>query len=167
MATTFVKIATVTVGAGGSATIDFTSIPSTYTDLCLKMSSRDNSSFVANNIVLSLNGSSASFSTRNLYGNGSTATSNTNTGAGLANAANSTANTFSNTEIYFPNYAGSTNKSYSTDSVVENNATEAYDWFYAGLWSNTAAINQITITAGSSASFRQYSTATLYGISKS
>jgi hypothetical protein len=165
MPNTYTKIASVSLSSS-SATMSFTSIPATYTDLLLKFSARDTSSFVANNIVLTINGSAVT-STKNLYGNGSAATSNSNVGAGLANAANSTASVFSNTEIYFPNYASANNKSFSTDSVVENNATEAYDWFYAGLWSNTAAITSLTLTAGSSASFVQYSTATLYGIVKS
>ena len=33
MATTFFKIASATVGSGGASSIDFTSIPQTYTDL--------------------------------------------------------------------------------------------------------------------------------------
>jgi hypothetical protein len=36
MANTFELIASSTVGSGGAANIDFTSIPATYTDLCLK-----------------------------------------------------------------------------------------------------------------------------------
>ena len=161
-------IASTTVGAGGAASVTFSSIPSTYTDLCVKFSARDNSSYVANNIALSFNGSTASFSVRNLYGNGSSALSGTASNqAGLAAAANATASTFSNSEFYIPNYAGSTNKSYSGDTVSENNATEAYDWFNAGLWSNTAAITSITITAGSSATFQNYSNFYLYGIKNS
>ena len=37
MANTYVAIATVTVGSGGAASIDFTSIPATYTDLVVKL----------------------------------------------------------------------------------------------------------------------------------
>lgn len=168
MPNTFTLIASSTVGAGGATSVTFSSIPSTYTDLCVKFSARDNSSYVANNIALSFNGSTASFSVRNLYGNGSSALSGTASNqAGLAAAANATASTFSNSEFYIPNYAGSTNKSYSGDTVSENNATEAYDWFNAGLWSNTAAITSITITAGSSATFQNYSNFYLYGIKNS
>ena len=57
MADTFVKIATVTVGSGGAATIDFSSIPSTYTDLCIKHSLRNGSINVSNAIRLTINGS--------------------------------------------------------------------------------------------------------------
>jgi len=165
MANTFELIASSAVGSGGASSITFSSIPSTFTDLCIKFSARDNSSYIANNIDLSFNGSTASFSVRNLYGNGTSATSGTQSNAaGLAAAANATANTFGNSEFYIPNYAGSTNKSYSGDSVSENNATEAYDWFYAGLRSNTAAITSITITAGSSATFQNHSNFYLYGV---
>ena len=41
MAVTFTQIASVTVGSGGAASIDFTSIPSTYTDLCIKTSIKE------------------------------------------------------------------------------------------------------------------------------
>jgi hypothetical protein len=41
MATTYEAIATVEVGSGGAATIAFTSIPGTYTDLKLVASTRD------------------------------------------------------------------------------------------------------------------------------
>ena len=79
----------------------------------------------------------------------------------------STANTFANGEFYIPNYAGSTNKSVSADGVTENNATAARATLTAGLWSNTAAINQITLLPIAGGTFAQYSTATLYGISNS
>jgi hypothetical protein len=36
MATTYEAIATVEVGSGGAANIEFTSIPATYTDLVIK-----------------------------------------------------------------------------------------------------------------------------------
>ena len=40
MPVTYKPIATVTVGAGGAASIDFTSIPGTYTDLLVLISAR-------------------------------------------------------------------------------------------------------------------------------
>jgi hypothetical protein len=79
-----------------------------------------------------------------------------------------TANTFSNGEMYIPNAFGSTYKSVSADAVAENNASTAYMAMQAGLWSSTAAINQITLTPDTATSplFQQYSTASLYGILK-
>ena len=40
MANTFVLLASTTVGSGGASSIDFTSIPATYTDLVVKVSGR-------------------------------------------------------------------------------------------------------------------------------
>lgn len=166
MPNTFTKIASVTVGSGGAANIEFTSIPSTYTDLCLVYSTRTTAVSVSGNDIISLNGSSASFTGRRLYGSGASAASDTvTTWAGFNSASTGTASTFSNSLIYFPNYAGSTNKSYSIDSVQEQNGTTAYMGLNAGLWSNTAAITSIRFTPDSG-NYAQYSTATLYGISK-
>ena len=172
MADTFVKIATVTVGAGGSSSIDFTSIPSTYTDLCLKLSLRGSaSSGVADQIYATFNGSTSGYSGKWLEGSGSSAASSGGTSLTKAYFLNTTynsatANTFGSTDVYIPNYAGSNNKSFSVDTVAETNATTQYMDLVAGLWANSAAINQITITPASS-TWAQYSTATLYGISKS
>jgi len=168
MANTYTKIASVSVGSGGAATIDFSSIPTTYTDLLIKVSSRTSATGVAENLLVKFNNSSATFSNKTLRGSGSAAVSysfTTNGFGGFLNAATSTSSTFGNTEIYIPNYAGSTNKSFSSDSVTENNATEAYALLAAGLWSTTTAINQITLYSDSSGTIQQYSTATLYGIS--
>ena len=168
MANTMALIQSVTVPSGGSASIDFTSIPSTYTDLVLEFSARTAQSEVATWLKIAFNGSASSFSSRYLVGNGAAASSSTLAQyGGDAVSATSTASTFSNVQIYIPNYAGSTNKSYSVDSVTENNATSAYALMIAGLWSNTAAINQITLTPNTGANFVQYSTAYLYGISNS
>ena len=165
MPNTFTLIASSTVGAGGAASIDFTSIPSTYTDLCLKVSVR--STGVATSLDIALNGSTASFTNKYLQGSGSAASSGSLARyAGLTTGSDLTANTFANCDIYIPNYSGSTNKSFSGDAVQENNATTSYAGLVANLWSNTAAINQITLS-NSTGNFAQYSTAYLYGISKS
>jgi hypothetical protein len=171
MANTYVAIATVTVGSGGANSIEFTSIPGTYTDLVLKVSGRSNTS-TAQGIFFSLNGSTSSRSTRDISGDGSSASSGSATDGytgGTILGTGATASTFGNTEFYFPNYAGSTNKSFSLDTVAETNATTAYVNLAAGLWSNTAAITSIKLTIGSTAAhdFVQYSTATLYGIKNS
>jgi hypothetical protein len=161
---TFEKIATTEVGSGGAATIDFSTILTSWTDLAILVSARSTSSGDIFN--LSFNGSTSSFSGIYLYYENTTANSGSLARyGGRVNTSSTTASTFSNTMIYIPNYAGSTNKSYSSDSVSENNAAAAPGSLIAGLWSNTAAINQITLTP-SAGNFAQYSTATLYGIKK-
>ena len=168
MANTFELIASSTVGSGGAASIDFTSIPSTYTDLVLKVSGRSSNAANEANCSISFNGSTANFSSKALYGDGASVASFTrsdNTNIFLVTAATNTASTFGNAEFYFPNYAGSANKSFSVDDVTEGNMTNAYAQFHAGLRSNTAAINQITlITQGAGALFVQHTTAYLYGV---
>jgi hypothetical protein len=170
MAFTFSKLATVAVGAGGSATISFTNIPQNYKDLCIKVSARSGrTSFPDDGLLIALNGSTSGFTQRGLEGNGSNASTFT-AGWGTANSiANingptSTANTFSNNEIYIPNYTSSNYKSITSDSAQENNQTTAYQDMYADLWSNVTAITSITFSTYSTTNFTQYSTATLYGI---
>ena len=176
MPNTFIKIASVTVGSGGASSIDFTSIPSTYTDLCLKLSTRTNNTGVR---VRFNSDSAANYSWRRLDGNGSGAFSNNNTTYGspyntflyfsMQNFTTDTADTFSNGEMYVPNYTSSNQKSASLDSVAENNAATAYMAMQSGLWTGTAAITSIALTpdTSTSPSFAQYSTATLYGIKNS
>lgn len=167
---TMVPIETVEVGAGGQAAIEFTNIPQTYTDLCLKISSRDDrgGGTVNNLFSISLNNSTSNFSNRQLWGSGSAASSVTDP-FGVTNmvafetGSGATASTFANTEIYIPNYASSNNKSISIDAVSETNGTTAYTVLNAMLWSNSAAITSIKITPDT-ANFVQYSTATLYGV---
>jgi len=86
---------------------------------------------------------------------------------GDATGASATASTFGNQEVYFPNYAGATNKSYSADSAGENNATTAYLTLSAGLWSQTSAITSLEFYDRGVGNFVQYSSAYLYGIIKS
>lgn len=157
----------VVVGAGGATSIDFTSIPSTYTDLVIKLSTRSNNAFFVDSIGIRFNGSTSSYSFRQLFGSGASAGSQTASSypENYSNGNTSTSNTFGNIEFYIPNYAGSTNKSISSDGVSENNSADAYATLTAGLWSNTAAITSISLRSTSSNNFLQYSTAYLYGVS--
>jgi hypothetical protein len=163
MALQLYKIATVEVGSAGASAIDFTSIPQGYTDLKLVISARTTTD---DYITVKFNGSSANFTTRHLYGTGSASASNNDTLGIVGNATGGTytANAFASLDVYIPNYAGSTNKSFSADGVTENNATFALTTLRANLWTNTAAINQITIVSLTPYNFVQYTTATLYGI---
>lgn len=158
-------IASATVGAGGASSIDFSSIPSTYTDLCIKLSVRPNS---ADSIAVKFNNSTTGYTSKNLEGSGSSASSGNNPASGryINYALLTTSNTFTSAEVYIPNYAGSNNKSAQADGVGEANATLAYADLNAILWSNTSAINQVTLYFVSQ-NLVQYSTATLYGIKNS
>jgi hypothetical protein len=163
MANTFELIASSTVGSGGAANITFSSIASTYTDLVLKFSLRTDASLGQDNVKLYINGGTANqyLTTKDIRGNGSAASSSTE--VMVINGNTATSNTFGNGEIYIPNYAGSTNKSMSADSVSENNATTAFTFLNALLWSQTSAITSIAI-GSATGNLMQYSTAYLYGV---
>jgi hypothetical protein len=167
MPNTFTLIASSTVGSGGAADIDFTSIPSTYTDLFIFASLRTNIGNTSDQTRVKFNTSSSSFTAVYVLGTGSTVLSNPITGGYVGNnpTTDQTANVFSNIYIYIPNYLSSTNKSFSSDAVQENNATGGLGGIVAGLWSNTAALNGITLYPVNG-SWVQHSTAYLYGIKK-
>ena len=154
------------VGSGGAASITFSAIPDTFTDLLLKVSIRGNrTGSNADRLLIKFNGLDTSFTSRRLLGTGSSVASDTTTNvAGQSTEPNSTANTFASNDIYIPNYASASFKSFSVDSVTENNGTEAYQLILAGLWSNTAAVNSITFVGNGGQTFLQYSSASLYGI---
>jgi hypothetical protein len=171
MATTYTLISSVTVGSGGAANIEFTSIPATYTDLQMLFSVRSNRASNIDQIQVQLNGSTSNDTSRDLNSDGATAGSNnlTNFILSYGNIGNnSTSNTFGNASIYIPNYAGSSNKSMSLDGVGENNASgtnSAEMGLVAGLWSDSSAITSIKLICNVGTGFVQYSTAYLYGIS--
>jgi len=169
---TFTQIGSAQVaGSGGVASFDFTSIPSTYTDLVVKISGRSlRATEIRDEMQVRFNNDSGSnYSYKNIRGSGSAAISQGSSSSTAiirddVPASGATSSTFSNHEIYIPNYAGSTQKSVSIDATMENNATESYMYLTAGLWTGTAAINRITLTCEVS-TFAQYSTAYLYGVS--
>ena len=168
---TMVKIETVTVGSGGAATIEFASIPQTYTDLVVLFSLRSAGNVTSSwsaRVTFNSDTTNGNYSRRNLGGDGSAATSSSASDRFVGHLDNSTAtaSTFGNGSLYIPNYTGSTNKSYSSDTVAENNATAGFNMLLAGLWSNVAAITNIKLDDYNGNNLAQYSTATLYGISK-
>ena len=169
MANTYQLIEAQTLGSSATS-VTFSAIPATYTDLLLKVSIRGNVAQINQSYQITFNGTSTTgISMRRLYGTGAAAASDTLT-LTEAVGASATSNTFSNEEIYIPNYLSSNAKSFSIDGVVENNATTGYQVLYAGLWNPAvqAAISSIVLTAqGGSSQLVQYSTFYLYGIKNS
>lgn len=166
-------IAHTEVGSGGTKEIVFSSIPNTYTDLLVTVSGRSNVNAASggNVLLLGFNTSYSNINSRILEGNGSTASSSTDNFIYVTCAANDyTSNTFGNTSIYIPNYTSTNSKSVSLDGVAENNATASRLGIYAGLWSVSpaVAITGLTIKPinAPTGDILQYSSATLYGITK-
>jgi hypothetical protein len=175
MANTYTLIQAKTLDSATSS-VTFTTIPQTYTDLLIRVSARVNTSGGYTNVMLGLNGSTSNITWLGLYAYGGSNTgSNTNTVSrvvGSANANSSTSNTFSNNDLYIPNYTSPTfAKSFSSDSVVESNDnTNPLLELDALLWNpeTQAAITSITLTSSAvpTADFVINSTFYLYGISK-
>ena len=151
-----------------AASVTFSNIPQTgYTDLKVVVSARASSAGINNATYITLNGLTTNFTGLYLQGNGASASSSSLARyVGQIPDSSATASTFSNTEIYFPNYTSSTNKSFSIDSVQENNTSTAgqtFCQFIAGLWSNSSAITSIMVEP-TSTTFVSGSTFSLYGL---
>lgn len=174
MANTMTLISSSTVSTP-TRTVTFSSIPQTYTDLKLVMSTRtDYGSAGGQEVEIALNSITTGYSSMMLY-------TNTGTGAASASAANpfytwaagavttgSTANAFANSELYIPNYTNAIVKSASTDSVTENNGSPVFINMVGHTSTNTAAVTSISIYAWQSfINFVANSTFYLYGIKNS
>jgi hypothetical protein len=171
MPNTLIPIQTYTLTSATSS-VTFSNIPQTYTDLKIVASLRGTSGFATMQLYMRFNSSTSGYSARQLYGNGSSLTTDalSNSGAAISivnmNTSVSTANVFSSTDIYIPNYSLGSNKSISAESVTENNSTgEALAGLTAGFLSNNAPITSINFTNQSASDFLAGSTFTLYGIS--
>ncbi len=156
--------------ATAQASIEFTSIPQTYTDLLFVLSLRatgTGSDNVADGTVR-FNSSTANFSYRFLGGNGINSFSGSGSAAGFIGwhpSSAATSNIFGNASLYIPNYTATTNRSYTVDAVAENNATVTYNCLLAGLWSNSTVISNVSFFT-SATDFAIGSTVSLYGITK-
>ena len=164
------SIATTTVGAGGAATITFSSIPSTYQHLQIRGIGRSNRSAANDEMILRYNSDNgANYATHRLYGDGSSTGSQGFTSQSYAligdmPAASGLSNTFATTVVDVLDYAN-TNKNTTTRILAgrDENGT-GYLWFNSNLWLNTSAVSTITILPANGTGFVQYSQFALYGI---
>jgi hypothetical protein len=157
------SIATVTVGGGGSSSITFTSIPSTYTHLQLRYITSNNST-----VAMAFNSDTGSnYSQHYLYGDGSTAgaggsANNTYTDIGYYGSV--TANVFMAGVVDILEYKNTNiNKTMRVLTGVDINGSGGQIALKSGNWRNTNAISTITITPPFG-TFAQYSSFALYGI---
>jgi len=170
MANTYVLIASNTLSST-AASVTFSSIPGTYTDLVLRVSARDSADTPISSLTMTFNSDTATnYSQTILAGSGSAASSSRTTSVSgdarvVIQPSTYTTNVFGSFEIYIPNYTVSANKPYSYFGVTENNATAAEIRANAALWRNTAAISTITLAAPNN--FVSGSSFFLYGIKNS
>lgn len=163
-------IASTTVGAGGTNTIEFTSIPGTFTDLVVLLSARTSAGsdvprFRANTYISEFNKGQVFFS------NGASVSAfddvfNTYQQIGTEPGTSWSANSFSNVLIQLPNYSGTSYpKTYKTQSISKDSgANQEIRLTGTGFTSFTAAITSVQITTTNT--FVQHTTAYLYGTLK-
>jgi hypothetical protein len=165
------SISTTYLSSGSAASVSFTSIPSTYQHLQIRIISRDTTGSPWGNLLATgrFNSDSGSnYAFHRLYGTGAsalaTATTSTNRFTFLETASTETANAFSASVIDILDYKD-TNK-YKTVRALSggdfNDANGEID-LIGGLWMSTSAITQIDLTPASG-NWAQYSSFALYGI---
>ena len=160
---TYTPIATTTLGSA-AASITFSSIPSTYTDLRLVLTCTTTAN--ANICVQVNNDTATNYSRTYLTAQGSGASSGGNNS--LAYVPINTANTSSTIpglfSIDFFSYAGSTNKTFLANAFYDLNGSGEV-CATVGLWRNTAAITSVTVEVSTySTTFGAGTIATLWGI---
>jgi hypothetical protein len=164
-ANSYESISTVNVGAGGTGSVSFSSIPSTYTHLQLRITALLGG---VDDVIMRLNSDSANnYIGHGVLGNGATPSSATLFGGAYSGIA-----------IFYAPYSGvpipsvtdildykNTNKFKTTRSLygAENNTLGRVQ-FNSGLWRSTSAVTDILVLPSSGATFSQYSTFALYGI---
>lgn len=154
---------------GTTSSVTFSSIPSTYTDLMILLSTKTTSVSYYGWVNYYFNGSNANTNTLYMENASSGSGGNLYAGSLVGNSGSGVANIFGNASIYIPNYTNSSYyKSSSVDAVGENNGTSADRNLIVNLSSNTAAVSSITFQGAAGATnFLAYSTFYLYGIHNS
>jgi len=165
------SIATVTVGAGGTASVSFTSIPSTFAHLQIRALSRsDRASTAGDGMIVRFNSDSGSnYAYHYLQGDGASATAGADTSQTSmiiprSGSANQTAGIFGVTVLDLLDYTN-TNKYKTIRTLGGNDANgSGIVALFSGLWQNTNAVTSITIDQQNGSNFQEYSHFALYGL---
>lgn len=168
--TSYESIATQTVGSGGSTSITFSSIPSTYKHLQIRALIKTSNSGAPYAFQIRYNGDTGSnYTYHRLFGGGGGAlTSVATTGATQASLAyipaSGETNIFANCIADILDYTDtSKNKVHRALGGYDANGS-GYGTFFSGVWLNTSAITSITVISESGSTMAQYSSIALYGI---
>jgi hypothetical protein len=165
------SIATVTVGSGGSASITFSSIPSTYQHLQVRGIARSTATgdLTGQYYAFRFNSDTGNnYSFHVLKGDGSSVTASAiapwdTMAVERTSTAFQASNVFGAIVLDVLDYAN-TNKNKTTRTLAgfDNNGSGQIA-LNSDLWMSTAAVNSITFTLGAG-NFAQYSSFALYGI---
>ena len=156
--------------SSSAASVTFSAIPATFTDLVVRVSARSDQGDYSDYMTLAINALGANAdSQRTLYNSDGTVASGSGTVTAIT-ANTTTSNTFSSTEYYFSIYSNSsTKKPFSIVSNAENNSSSQYfaPMIAAVLTSSTAAITALTFRPAFGSNFVSGSSFYLYGIKNS
>lgn len=158
--------------SGTSATLDVSAIPNTSTHMLIYIYARTNEAGANRSpCSLTLNGDTASGTYHDQYnfaGATSGATDESSSGR-IARievpGATGSANSFGTARIDIPRYANTTGwKSATWQMQLFGGSSDVYVYNGGGVWANTAAITQVTLTPVNVASFIAASSIYVYGI---
>jgi hypothetical protein len=173
MAPTYELIASNTLSSA-AASVTFSSIPATYTDLLLKISARssDSGGAFGRTCTIRVNSDSGSnYSNLFLRATGTAVISAANQDSTSFNSQTditgdtATASSFSSLEAYFPNYGSTANRPVSFFNVNETNGINSRIYGGAGLYRGGSAVESMTIETPDL--FLANSSFFLYGIKNS
>jgi hypothetical protein len=159
------SIATVTVGSGGASQIDFSSIPSTFKNIQIRILSGTTAN-ASVNMYYNTDTTAANYAYHRLVGDGSSASAAAGTALPriLDTSGNSTY--FQGAVIDILDYTN-TNKNKTARALqgydTNGGSPTGQISFTSGLWLSTASVNAVRLTPASG-SFVQYSSFALYGI---
>lgn len=169
----FEHIETQTVGAGGAASITFSSIPGTYKHLQVRAIGRTNRSSFIDVVGIEFNGdtSTANYNNHILNGDGAAATSSRQTGVEAkwcvytVPAANASSSIFGGYVIDVLDYASTSKyKTVRTLAGQDQNNTAGNVALNSNLWMNTAAVNSVKLYPYYGTQFVQHTSISLYGV---
>jgi hypothetical protein len=159
------SIATVTVGAGGTTSVNFSSIPQTYRHLQIRAIHQEPADTVA--LRFNNTGSSNIYTVHNIYGDGGVVAGYSGSPLMIYFGTNygSSGSFFGASVVDILDYTD-TSKYTTTRSVTgaENNSAYYRVGMYSGEYYSTSAITSIQILGRSGGTIAQYSQFALYGI---
>ena len=173
VATSYESISTVTVGSGGTATVDFTSIPQTFAHLQIRILCRSTSAATNDGILMRVGTGGVLDTTSTMWGHyvmgdGATASagsrSSTNVELVEVTAATATASVFGVAVIDILNYSSTTkNKTFRSLTGYDRNGAGEVRLMSGSYTANTSALDTIRFYSAF-ANVGQYSSFALYGV---
>jgi hypothetical protein len=158
MASTYTPIATQTLSSS-AASVTFSSIPSTYTDLVLVTAAPSVGGGISIATMRFNGDTTTNYSCTRLSGDGTSAASDRDSGTGITSGLTYPGQY---TQIWMiQNYSNTT--TYKT-CISKAAVAQSLIRYGVGLWRSTAAINSLTIIDGTGTNYATGSTFTLYGI---